>query len=70
MSGCAKAINSPEFLIILQMTIWLQFLYTRRPLYSLRYRSVIDDDEVLALPCKVRGNIHHYGVIRNTTCHG
>ena len=29
-SGCANTINSPEFLIIIQMTIWLQLLYTRR----------------------------------------
>ena len=29
-SGCANTINSPEFLIIIQTTIWLQLLYTRR----------------------------------------
>ena len=34
-SGCANAINSPEFLNIIQTTIWLQLLYTRRLPYLL-----------------------------------
>ena len=42
-SGCANAINSPEFLIIIQTTIWLQLLYTRRlpwPLFAIDPLSV------------------------------
>ena len=40
------------------MTIWLQFLYMRRPLYSLRYKSIIDDNVVPALPYKAHGSVY------------
>ena len=36
-------------------------------MYSLCYRSIVNDDVVLALPYKVHGSIHHYGVTQNST---
>ena len=33
---------------------------------SIRYRSIIDDDVVPALPYKVHGSMHHNEVIKNS----
>ena len=41
-SGCANTINSPEFLIIIQTTILLQLLYTRRLRITLATIFTID----------------------------
>ena len=41
-SACTNTINPPEFLIIIQTTIWLQLLYTRRLRITLATIFAID----------------------------
>ena len=70
MSGCANAINSLEFLIIMQMTVWLQckdFVFPW-PLFAIDPLLVHMYINRCSPPLyKINRNVHHYGVIRNST---
>ena len=74
-SGCGNTIDPPEFLIIVQMMIWLQLLYMRRNSSFLDHYSLYVDELSVHIcinqcnpsPYKVHGNVYQDGVIRNRT---